>query len=178
MHNDLALFERLAALQPTAAEPAPIQSGPGEPAAIDVPRLVADWLAAGPQVFRGDERRRLDAICRQIDVRHRLSVSYRDDWKRVEPETGVTPETLAGVVAVLLANAGTPGFASANDDDSDDESHGDGGWGLKCANSALKALDLMDALPAAPELRAWAVAVLDDRTRPSAARGDNGKATS
>ena len=147
MRNDRNLFARLASLQSPEdlAEP------------IVVPRLVAAWLAAGPAVFRGDARAELDALCRQIDVRRRVSVAYRDGWKRSEPETAVSGATLAGLVAVLLANAGTPG----------DESGDDGGWGLKCANSALKALDLMAEIPAAPELRAWAVAVLDDRSRPA-----------
>ena len=174
MQNGVALFQRLVAIQSAAARSAAEESD-----TIVVPRLVADWLAAGPQVFRGDARRRLDAICRQIDVRHRLSMTYREDWKRVEAETAVTAETLAGVVAVLLANAGPTGDDGSHGDWSDGErSDGDGGWGLKCTNSALKALDLMETVPAAPELRAWAVAVLDDRTRPTASPGENSGQTS
>ena len=35
------------------------------------------------------------------------------------------------------------------------------GWGLKCANSALGALDLRERLPREPELRAWGIETLD-----------------
>ncbi len=144
-------FARLATLQPAIDA-----EGPGS---IVVPRLVAGWLAAGPAVARGSDRADLEALCRQVDVRHRVSVTYQEGWKRVEPEVDVVPATLAGLVAVLLANAGSIGDAGAPDDQ---------GWGLKCANSALKALELADGIPAEAELRAWAVAVLDDRTRPAA----------
>ena len=43
------------------------------------------------------------------------------------------------------------------------------GWGLKCTNSALKALELRDDPPQASELRVWAIDVLD-RTRSGATR--------
>ncbi len=139
------LFDRIERVQPSADT-----SGP-----IVVPRLVLDWLAAGPAVFVDADRVRVDALCRQIDVRRKVSVVYDDGWKRREPETPVSAETMAGVVAVLLANAGPIGAADAADD---------GGWGLKCANSALKALELREQLPEASSLRAWALAVLDHRT--------------
>ena len=122
---------------------------------IVVPQLVLEWLAAGPSVFADADRGWVDALCRQIDVRRKVSVVYDNGWKRREPETPVSPETMAGVVAVLLANAGAIGAADVADD---------GGWGLKCANSALKALELRDEIPDAASLRAWALAVLDDRT--------------
>ncbi len=147
---DVDRFARLAALQPAAGSDAP------DP--IVVPRLVGGWLAAGPAVASGTDRADLEALCRQVDVRHRVSVAYRDGWKRREPETDVAPATLAGLVAVLLANAGELGDPHAPDDQ---------GWGLKCANTALKALELAEGIPAEAELRAWAVAVLDDRTRPA-----------
>ena len=140
------VFDRIERVQPTADA-----SGP-----IVVPQLVLGWLAAGPAVFVDADRDRVDALCRQIDVRRKVSVVYDDGWKRWEPETPVSAETMAGVVAVLLANAGPISTADATSDD--------GGWGLKCANSALKALELRDGLPEAASLRAWALAVLDHRT--------------
>ena len=140
------LFERLEHVQPLVESTGPIVMS----------QLVRDWLAAGPTVFSGADRRRVEALCRQIDVRRKVSEVYDDGWKRREPETPVSAETMAGVVAVLLANAGPISTADAASDD--------GGWGLKCANSALKALDLRDGIPEAASLRAWALAVLDHRT--------------
>lgn len=139
------VFDRIERVQTTVDG-----SGP-----IVVPQLVLAWLALGPAVFVDADRARVDALCRQIDVRRKVSVVYDDGWKRREPETPVSPETMAGVVAVLLANAGSIGPADVADD---------GGWGLKCANSALKAIELRDGLPEAASLRAWALAVLDHRT--------------
>ena len=139
------VFDRIERVQTTVDG-----SGP-----IVVPQLVLAWLALGPAVFVDADRARVDALCRQIDVRRKVSVVYDDGWKRREPETPVSPETMAGVVAVLLANAGSIGPADVADD---------GGWGLKCANSALKAIELRDELPEAASLRAWALAVLDHRT--------------
>ncbi len=124
-------------------------------AGIAVAGLVARWLDAGPAVATGADRADLEALCRQIDVRRRVSVGYAPGWKRLDPEVGATPAVIAGLIAVLLANAGTLGGTDPN---------GDGGWGLKCANSALKALDQFDDLPEAPALRAWAMSVVDDRT--------------
>ncbi len=143
------LFDRIERVQPRADA-----SGP-----IVVPQLVLGWLAAGPAVFADADRDRVDALCRQIDVRRKVSVVYDHGWKRREPETPVSPETMAGVVAVLLANAGPIDGPIGPADAADD-----GGWGLKCANSALKALELRDELPEAASLRAWALAVLDHRT--------------
>ena len=144
------VFDRIERVQTTEEA-----SGP-----IVVSQLVRGWLAAGPAVFVDADRGRVDALCRQIDVRRKVSVVYDDGWKRREPETPVSPETMAGVVAVLLANAGPIGPA----DDADANAADDGGWGLKCANSALKAIELRDGLPEAASLRAWALAVLDHRT--------------
>ncbi len=139
------LFDQLAGAIPVVGSDAP----------IDVVARVRDWLVAGPQVFVADDRVALEALCRQIDVRRRISAGYGPGWVRLEPEVPVGPETVAGVVAVLLANAGAIGAGVGERD---------GGWGLKCVNSALKALDGFGDVPAAPELRAWALAVLDDRT--------------
>ena len=138
------VFEQLQGRQPTAEVVGDIV----------VPRLVQGWLADGPRVFDGSDRAQLDALCRQIDVRRKVSVTYADGWKRADPETSAPATTIAGLVAVLLANAGPLPSEGA----------GDGGWGLKCVNSALKALELSDEIPAAPQLRAWALTVLDDRT--------------
>jgi hypothetical protein len=140
-----ALFARLGASVDETDPDAP----------IDVGRLVRRWLDAGPAVFAGADRADLDALCRQIDVRRRISRGYDAGWGRRDPEEPVAPATVAGAVAVLLANAGPLNPGSVVDD---------GGWGLKCVNSALKALDQYDAVPEAPTLRAWALAVLDART--------------
>ncbi len=138
------LFDALARLQPAVEETAP----------ISVPALVAQWLARGPAVFAGDDRERLDALCRQVDVRKKVSAAYASDWKRLDPEVPAVPPVVSGLVAVLLANAagvGAPGPDGARND----------GWGLKCANSALKALELREHPPHASELRVWAIDVLD-----------------
>ncbi len=115
---------------------------------------VQAWLERGPQRFDGDDRADLDALCRQIDVRRKVSTAYAPGWKRVDGETQVPAPVLAGLVAVLLGNAiaiGAPGEGGALND----------GWGLKCVNSALKALDLQPDAPQAPALRAWAMERLD-----------------
>ncbi len=121
---------------------------------ITVGERVARWLAAGPVVASGADREDLDALCRQIDVRRRVSRGYAAGWRRLDDEESAPAEIVAGLVAVLLANAGPLGGQAPDD----------GGWGLKCANSALKALDRFDDLPEAPALRAWAMSVVDDRT--------------
>lgn len=120
-------------------------------AAIDVPSLVAGWLDRGPAVFAphtadGDA---LDALCRQIDVRGRVSEAYGPDWRRLDPEAPAAAPVVAGVVAVLLANAADVG------------PRGNDGWGLKCANSALKALDRWPDLPELSGLRLAVMTVLD-----------------
>ena len=134
------LFETLARLQPGAEG-----TTTGNGAEISVPAPVAAWLARGPAVFAADDRARLDALCRQIDVRKKVSAAYGAEWKRLDPETPAEPAVVSGLVAVLLGNA-------AQHD----------GWGLKCTNSALKALELRDNPPRASELRVWAIDVLDD----------------
>jgi len=109
------------------------------------------WRGAPPGIAD------LDALCRQIDVRHRISGAYGPGWKKLETETPADAATVAGVVTVLLT-AAEPGPGGADD----------GGRGLKYTNSALKALELADAVPEAARLRAWALRLLDDRTRSDA----------
>ena len=99
--------------------------------------LVTHWLRRGPAVFAGDDRESLDALCRQVDVRKKVSAGYGPDWKRLDPEVPAEPVVVSGLVAVLLANAagvGSPGPDGSRND----------GWGLKCTNSALKALELRE----------------------------------
>ncbi|MFM7872080.1 MAG: hypothetical protein ACKPBG_10410, partial [Actinomycetota bacterium] len=91
----------------------------------------------------------LDALCRQIDVRGRVSAAYGDGWTRLGDEEPAAPTVAAGVVAVLLANAARVGV------------NGNDGWGLKCCNSAFKALDLWPELPERSRLLAAALEVLD-----------------
>jgi hypothetical protein len=125
-----ALESVFADLRADVAPDPPVSSD----APISVLALVARWLADGPRVFTGDDRDALDALCRQIDVRKRISATYRPGWARTDPEVPAPPAVAAGVVAVLLANAsgvGSPGPDGASND----------GWGLKCTNTALKALD-------------------------------------
>src|SRR4051812_26718419 len=89
----------------------PEQAAPSDDS-ISVAALVARWLADGPHVFTGDDRDALDALCRQIDVRKRISATYRPGWARTDSEVPAAPAVAAGVVAVLLANAagvGEPG---------------------------------------------------------------------
>ena len=146
MSDDRELFAALA-----AALPAPET---GVAPAISVPELVAGWLARGPERFAGADREALDELCRQIDVRKKVSADYDAGWKRLDPEPPAGAEVVSGLVAVLLANAGAlgePGPDGARND----------GWGLKCVNSALKALELRDDLPRASDLRVWAMDALD-----------------
>ncbi len=140
-----ARFRDLADQQPPLAE---------VNAAISVPARVNDWLARGPAIFDGEDRAQLDELCRQIDVRKRISAAYAAGWKRLEPETTAAPAVVSGVIAVLLANAGGVGGAGADGSLND-------GWGLKCTNSALKALDAWPGVPDASELRSWAMEILD-----------------
>ncbi len=126
-----------------AGLPGPDGDGTDEVVTAD---LVRAWLTAG-----SPPRADLHAVCRQIDVRHKVSTGYDPGWARRDDESPADAATVAGVVTVLLLDA--------------DRSPGDdGGWALKCVNSALKGLELRDEVPAAPELRAWALAILDDRT--------------
>jgi len=93
-------------------------------------------------------------LCRQIDVRKKVSAVYAAGWKRFDSEVPAEPAVVSGLVAVLLANAcrvGAPGLGGSRND----------GWGLKCTNSALKALELREQAPYVSDLRAWAIEVLD-----------------
>jgi hypothetical protein len=138
------LFDALARIQPDA-------DAPGD---ISVAALVARWLGRGPAVLAGDDRECLDALCRQVDVRKKVSAGYGPDWKRLDPEVPAESAVISGLVAVMLANAagvGSPGPDGSRND----------GWGLKCTNSALKALELREQAPYASELRIWAMDVLD-----------------
>ena len=94
----------------------------------------------------------LDALCRQIDVRHTVAAAYGPAWARLDDETRADAATIGAVVDVLLTAAEGGGAD-------------DGGRGLKFVNSSLKALDLDEAVPDAPRRRAWALRLLDDRTR-------------
>ena len=136
-----ALFDSLGASQPSGSVDAP----------ISVPSLVGRWLAEGPGGCREPDQ--LDALCRQIDVRKRVSEAYEPGWKRRDPEAMVGAEVMSGLVAVLLGDADARLAAGA-----------DVGFALKCANSALKALDLLPQGPQVPALRAWAVELLDRHT--------------
>jgi len=120
---------------------------------------VDEWRAGGAPPGVVD----LDALCRQIDVRHTIAAAYGPDWRRLDPETPADPATVAGVVAVLLTAAEPTGA-----DDPDEGATGDGGRGLKYTNSALKALELAPGVPDEARLRAWALRLLDDRTRTDA----------
>jgi hypothetical protein len=135
------LFDGLGGSQPSGDVEAPIW----------VPSLVRRWLADGPGGCR--DRDALDALCRQIDVRKRVSEAYEPEWKRREPETMVGAEVMSGLVAVLLGDADAR-LACDNDV----------GFALKCVNSALKAVDLVPGGPQVPALRAWAVELLDGHT--------------
>ncbi len=139
------LFDALARLQPVADD---------APGPICVAALVARWLRRGPAVFAGDDRDCLDALCRQVDVRKKVSAGYGPDWKRLDPEVPAEPVVVSGLIAVMLANAAGVGFPGPDGSRND-------GWGLKCTNSALKALELRDHTPYASELRVWAMDVLD-----------------
>ena len=140
------LFAALAAIQPGAAPDA----------RVSVPALVRAWLERGPAVFEGDDRLSLEALCRQIDVRKRVSAGYGAGFTRLDPEVPADAAVVSGLVAVLLANAARVGDPAARVDGAVDD-----GWGLKCTNSAFKALDLRDDAPHAGELRVWAMDVLD-----------------
>jgi hypothetical protein len=115
-------------------------------APIDVAALVRRWLATGPEL--ATQREDLEALCRQIDVRRRISAAYGARWQRLASEQPADPRVVSGLVAMLLAS----GAAALADD---------AGWSLKCVNSALKALDLCPDAPHRPALRTWACDILD-----------------
>ena len=122
---------------------------------IRVAPIVRAWLADGPHGLT-DDRAELEALCRQIDVRKRVSTQYDRQWKRRDPELAAAPGVVAAVAAALLGDA-------------DDRltRHDDEGFALKCVNSALKALELYSdrgAVAAVPALRAWAIELLDRHT--------------
>lgn len=131
-----------------------LPDSPRDDAAVSVPGLVRGWL--GPAVASTEiaQRADLDALCRQIDVRKRVSVAYLPGWKACDPELPASHAVVVGLVGVMLATAEPA--STAHD-----------GWNLKLLNSALKALDLVpaeaegegEAMVAA--LRAWAVEQLD-----------------
>ena len=132
-----------------AAQPDP-WAGVVTPPDFSVPDLVREWLRDGVDPRATRDRDEINALCRQVDVRKRVSVSYGPGWSAVSPEVPAPGAVVLGLVAVLLATAARP---SGIDD----------GWNLKLVNSALKALDL-DLVPAAtevPALRAWALELLD-----------------
>ena len=89
-------------------------------------------------------------------MRKRVSAGYGAGFARLDPEEPADAAVVSGLVAVLLANAARVGDPAARADGAVDD-----GWGLKCTNSALKALDLRDDAPHAGELRVWAMDVLD-----------------
>ena len=105
-------------------------------AGVSVPTLVRGWLEAGPRRFETTDRAVLTALCRQIDVRKRVDAAYTADWRPIDPPTAAEATVVAGLAAVLLANAAAVGAPGSGDELND-------GWGLKCTNSALKALDLL-----------------------------------
>ena len=105
-------------------------------AEISVPALVRRWLETGPRRFETTDRAALTALCRQIDVRKRVDAAYTADWRSIDPPTAAEATVVAGLAAVLLANAAAIGAPGSADELND-------GWGLKCTNSALKALDLL-----------------------------------
>lgn len=144
------LFVDLAARQPVSDTTS---------AAISVPATVKRWLEDGPSRFEGEDRRLLDQLCRQIDVRKRVSTHYGAQLAKVDPEVPAPAVVVSGLVAVLLANADQV-------DGPGEEGEINDGWALKCVNSALKALVLRDDLPGSPGLRAWALEVLDRVNRP------------
>ena len=118
-----------------------------DPSTIATATRVEEWRT-GPPPAAAD----LDALCRQIDVRHTVAAAYGPGWTKLDDETRADAATIGRVVDVLLTAAEAGGAD-------------DGGRGLKYVNSSLKALDLDDAVPDAPRLRAWALRLLDDRTR-------------
>lgn len=112
--------------------------------AIVLSRHVAGWLRGVPAPTRHE----LEAVCRQIDVRHKVSRAYGEGFARLDPEVAAPPAVVAGVAAALLQYASTT------------EGIGDG-LGLKCINSALKAVGMLPDGAPVPALRAWAVELLD-----------------
>lgn len=120
-------------------------------AAIDTAALVHGWLADGAQT--SPPREELEAICRQIDVRKRLSSEYGPAFAKRADESPSAPGVVAGAAAVLLASAQLLMDASV-----------ECGLALKYVNSALKALALDEHTPHAAALRAWAVELLDAHT--------------
>ncbi len=139
-HNQL--FAQILAAIPTTAE---------HSTSIDTSKLAREWMSQTIDDVRS--RATLDSLCRQIDVRKRISATYDEGFKRHEPETSAHPAVLAGVAAAMLATA-----QQLSGTDTDD------GFALKCVNSALKAIALVDGVPNAAQLRAWSLELLDAHT--------------
>ncbi len=137
--------------QPLLAALRDEQPSVGESTGVSVPGLVREWLDRAAGNGEPPPRAELDELCRQIDVRKRLSIAYGDGWATATPEEPASPIVVVGVAAVLLATAQAAG------------ADGDG-WDLKLVNTALKALDLVAAGPHVPATRAWAVELLDRAT--------------
>lgn len=122
---------------------------------VAVPELIRTWLLAASQRGEAPSRADIDAVCRQIDVRKRLSTRYGPGWTTLPPEEPVPGAVVVGAAAVLLAMAQTTGATGDR-------------WDLKLVNSALKALDLDPVGPQVPAVRAWAIELLD-RAAPAGA---------
>ena len=119
-----------------------------------MPALVAAVARAWPAVFTGDDREELEALCRQVDVRKKVSAGYDAGVEATRSRSAGRPcgrERRRRGAARQRGGRGRTGHRRARND----------GWGLKCTNSALKALELRDDLPHASELRVWAIDVLD-----------------
>ena len=96
------LFDALARIQPVADD-APAADLRGR-------ARRGCWLGRGPAVFAGDDRDCLDALCRQVDVRKKVSAGYGPDWKRLDPEVPAEPVVVSGLDRGDAGQCGGRGF--------------------------------------------------------------------
>ncbi len=81
---------------------------------------------------------------RPADPQHRAAIDALCRLVDVRKRFEVEPPVAAELLEALLANDGAPD-----------------GYGLKCANTVLKALDLRPEIPAAGDLRIRALGIVD-----------------
>lgn len=122
---------------------APLLALPDQGPDLSLQRLLQRFIAADPGILSEEDGLRLESACRIIDVRGKLPVEIYIDGSYKKPGGNTADALAAGLVAVLLASA------SANS--------ADRGWRLKCANTALKALDLLPELQEHHAVMAWAI---------------------
>ncbi len=104
--------------------------------------LLNQWISQDPGDFDALYRDHLDSICRIIDVRRKFPVELGAGNGGFKVGDQLDDWTAAALVAVFLAHASSP--------------RAERGGRFKCANTALKLIDLTPHLPERNQVLAWA----------------------